>query len=108
MLVVELRKNGSTYQVRAGTLNDKNKWMYTSWMALTSGWQAITVDWRAAAAAGANNGSLSLKVGNTTVSLTRLDNDTMRVDLTALGAVSGIDSATRGTYYFDVFESRVR
>jgi hypothetical protein len=38
--------------------------------------------------------------------LTGVDNDQQRVDWIALGAVSGIDSKTRGTYYFDGFESR--
>ena len=37
---------------------------------------------------------------------TNLVNDTRRVDYVNLGAVSGIDTATRGTYYFDLFESR--
>ena len=37
--------------------------------------------------------------------LTGVDNDTRRIDRSQLGAVSGIDSGTRGTYYFDAFES---
>jgi hypothetical protein len=35
-----------------------------------------------------------------------VDNDTRRIDQARLGAVSGIDTGTRGTYYFDAFESR--
>ncbi len=105
MLVGELRKNGSGYQVRAGTLTDNNLWAYTSWVNLTSGWQPIVVDWRAATSVGANNGTLSLTVGTgTPVSVTGLDNDTQKVDAVALGAVSGIDIGTRGTYYFDAFK----
>ena len=38
--------------------------------------------------------------------VTGIDNDTMVVDRVRLGAVSGVDSGTRGTYYFDAFESR--
>ncbi len=34
------------------------------------------------------------------------DNDTRRIDRVRLGAVAGIDTGTRGTYYFDAFESR--
>jgi hypothetical protein len=39
-------------------------------------------------------------------SLPGIDNDTLRMDLVRLGAVAAIDSTTRGTYYFDAFESR--
>jgi hypothetical protein len=37
---------------------------------------------------------------------TALDNDTRRVDMVRLGGVAGIDTGTRGTEYFDDFESR--
>ena len=36
--------------------------------------------------------------------LTGVDNDTRRIDQVRLGAVSGMDSGTRGTYFFDAFE----
>ena len=39
-------------------------------------------------------------------SLSGVDNDTRRIDHVALGAVSGIDAGTLGTYYLDAFESR--
>jgi len=35
-----------------------------------------------------------------------MDSDTRRIDLVMLGAVTGIDTGTRGIAYFDVFESR--
>ena len=34
-----------------------------------------------------------------------MDSDTRRIDLVMLGAVTGIDTGTRGIAYFDVFES---
>ena len=37
---------------------------------------------------------------------TNIDNDTRKVDYVQWGAVSGVDSGTRGTYYFDDFVSR--
>jgi hypothetical protein len=107
ILAVEFRRNGSSYQVRAGLLNDRSKWSYTAWSTISSGWNAIEFDWRAATAAGANNGGLTLWLNGTQVAnLTGVDNDLQKVDWITLGAVSGIDSATRGTYYFDAFESR--
>jgi len=65
------------------------------------------MDWIAATAAGANNGSLTLKLDGLQVgSLVGFDNDTRVVDFARLGAVSGIDVSTRGTYYLDAFDSR--
>ena len=39
-------------------------------------------------------------------SLSGVDNDTRRIDRARLGALTGIDTGTSGTYYFDDFESR--
>ena len=36
--------------------------------------------------------------------LSGVDNDTWRIDRARLGALTGIDTGTRGTYYFDAFE----
>jgi hypothetical protein len=60
-----------------------------------------------ASAAGANNGSLTLWVdGTQQAELAGIDNDSRRIDRVELGAQSGIDSPTRGAYFFDAFESR--
>jgi uncharacterized repeat protein (TIGR02543 family) len=106
-LVIELRKNGKSFQIRSGLPNDRSKWSYTAWSTLPTGWSAIELDWRAATAAGANNGGLTLWLNGAQVAnLTGVDNDLQKVDWVALGAVNAIDSGTRGTYYFDEFESR--
>ena len=61
----------------------------------------------AATAAGANNGGATLWIDSVQqAGLTSVDNDTRRIDHVALGAVSGIDAGTLGTYYIDAFESR--
>jgi hypothetical protein len=58
-------------------------------------------------AVGANNGGLTFWIdGVQQANLTGVDNDARRVDSNQLGVVSGIDTGTRGTYYFDAFESR--
>jgi len=107
-LVIELRKNGNSFQVRAGLLLDaRGKWSYSGWSTLSNSWTSIEFDWRAATSLGANNGGLTLWLNGTQVAnLTGIDNDQQKVDWVTLGAVSGIDSGTRGTYYFDEFESR--
>jgi hypothetical protein len=106
VITIQLRFSGNAYQVRAGLLNDRNKWTYTSWVALTSDWQSIEFDWLASTAPNANNGSLTLSVNGAQVaSITGTDNDTLSIEWVGLGAVDGIDTTTRGTYYFDAFES---
>jgi hypothetical protein len=108
-LVIELRRNGSSFQVRAGLLLDRNRWSYTGWSTLANGWNSIELYWRAATAAGANNGGITLWLNNPatpTANLTGSDNDLQKVDWVALGAVDLIDNGTRGRYYFDEFESR--
>jgi hypothetical protein len=67
----------------------------------------IELDWRASSAAKMNDGFLTFWVdGVQLANLARVDNDTRRIDEVRLGAVAGVDSGTRGTYYFDTFESR--
>ncbi len=44
--------------------------------------------------------------GAQTGAMSAIDNDTRRIESVGLGAVSGIDTGTRGTYYFDAFVSQ--
>jgi hypothetical protein len=67
----------------------------------------IEVDWQAATAPGANNGRLDLWINEVEVAnLTGIDNDTRRIDRARLGPLAGLDTGTRGNYFFDAFESR--
>jgi hypothetical protein len=107
VLRVEFRRSSGTYQLRARLLNDGSTWVDTNWFTISDASHFIELDWRAAAAAGANNGGMTLWIdGTQQADLTGVDNDTRRIDRARLGAVIGIDSGTRGTYYFDAFESR--
>ena len=104
---VELRPSSGAYQLRVKVLNDGATFISTSWFTITDVSHFIEVDWRAATSAGANNGGLTLWIdGVQQGDLTGVDNDTLRVDRARLGALSGIDAGTSGTYYFDAFESR--
>ena len=107
VLRIEIRRSSGTYQVRAALRNDKSSWSSTSWFTVNDAPHYVEIDWRAATAAGANNGSLTFWIdGVQRANLTGVDNDTRRIDRIRLGAVSGLDSGTVGTYYFDAFESR--
>jgi len=103
---VEFRFSGGSYQLRAQLLNDSATWVVSSWFTISDAPHSIQVDWRAATAAGANDGGLALWIdGAQQANLTGVDNDTWRIAKVHLGAVSGIDTGTRGTEYFDAFES---
>jgi RHS repeat-associated protein/CSLREA domain-containing protein len=107
VLRMEVRNSSGAYQLRGGLLTDGSVWTNTNWFTITDASHSMEVDWRAASAAGANDGALTLWIdGNQLADLTGVDNDTWRIDRDRLGAISGVDTGTRGTYYLDAFESR--
>lgn len=107
VLRVEFGFSAAGYQLRTAFLNDGTTWTENDWFPLTDTPHSIEFDWRAATGEGANNGALTVWIdGVQQADLTGIDNDTRRIDRIWLGAVAGIDAGTRGTYYFDAFESR--
>ncbi len=107
VLRVEFRWFSGAYQIRTSLMDDGTTFMSTNWFTISDAPHPIEVDWRAATAAGANNGGLTLWIdGVQQQDLTGIDNDTRRIDRARLGALTGIDAGTRGAYYFDAFESR--
>lgn len=107
VLRTEFRLSQGKYQVRAGTLDDGSTWKSSSWFTISDASHAIELDWQAATAAAANNGVLTLWIdGMLQTNVLSIDNDTRRIDAVRLGPSNGIDSGTRGTYYFDDFVSR--
>jgi hypothetical protein len=107
VLRVEFRRSAGVYQLRAALRNNGATWTNGSWFTISDAPHFIELDWRAATAAGANDGGLTIWIDDLQqADLTGIDNDTRRIDSIQLGAISGIDNATRGTYYFDAFEAR--
>jgi len=107
ILRVEFRNFSGVYQVRGRLINDGTSWTNSSWFTISDATHYIEVDWRAATAVGANNGGLTLWIdGAQQANLTTVDNDTRRIDSVRLGAITGVDTGTLGTYFFDAFESR--
>jgi hypothetical protein len=105
-LQLALRFQFTGYEVRARLANDAKTWISTSWLPLSDAPHALALDWRASTAAGANNGGLMFWIDAVQhADLTGVDNATRRIDQVRLGAVSSIDNGTRGTYFFDAFES---
>ena len=108
MFRVEFRFN-KKYEIRVALVNDKAVWKNSKWIAISDAVHFFELDWSAATAVGANNGYLKLWVdGVLKQNLTKVDNDTRRLDRINLGAVEAIDKGTRGNYFFDEFVSRRR
>jgi PKD repeat protein len=101
------RKESGLYKVQAWTLLDSGAWRATTNYAISDAAHYLELEWQAATGAGADDGALTLWIdGVEQQTLSGLDNDTRRMERVQLGAVDGIDTTTRGTYYFDAFESR--
>ena len=107
---IQLQKTATSYQIRSGLLNDAGTWTDTSWYNVPNAWSAVEIQYQAFA----NSGSLTLWLDDPSTSsgqavqkqsLTFIDNDTRTVTEVRLGA-QGIETGTRGTVYFDDFESR--
>jgi hypothetical protein len=107
VLRVELRNSKGNYQLRAAARNNSNGWTNSTWTTIGDAPHFVELDWRAASIAGANDGNLAFWIdGVQLASLSGIANDTRRIDSVQMGAVAEIDAGTRGTYYFDAFESR--
>jgi hypothetical protein len=107
VLRVELRNSKGNYQLRTAARNDSNGWASSAWTIISDAPHFIELDWRAASITGANDGTLVFWIDGVQVaSLSGIDSDTRRMDSVQIGAVAEIDAGTRGTYYFDAFESR--
>jgi hypothetical protein len=107
VLRVEFRQSSGLYQIRTGAFQNDSSWFYSDWYTISNGPHSIELDWIAAITSGPSNGSLTLWIdGIGKVTLAGVDNSGKRIDRIRLGALTGIDAGTRGTYYFDAFESR--
>jgi hypothetical protein len=104
---VEFGWSGTGYQVRAGLSNNNPSWTDTTWFNISNAAHFIEIDWRSASGPGATDGGLTFWIdGVQSADLTGINNDTRRIETMLLGAVAGIDTGTRGTEFFDVFDSR--
>jgi hypothetical protein len=95
------------YQLDIAMINDAGVWTSSTYTNLSDATHFIEIEWLAASGVGANDGLMKLWIdGSQALSLSGMDTDARRVDAIRLGAVQGIDTGTRGTTFFDEFESR--
>ncbi|MCJ7513447.1 MAG: right-handed parallel beta-helix repeat-containing protein, partial [Anaerolineales bacterium] len=103
---IELRSYQGEYQIRGYAPWDSGGAYSTPWFRIYDDVHLIEAIWQASSAEGAMDGALALWLdGELAASGSGIDNDTRRVDKVDLGAVTGLDSGTSGTYYFDAFAS---
>jgi hypothetical protein len=106
VLRLELLYSSGTYNLRGSVSDNSTTFTNTNSFVVSDAPHKIELDWRAASASGANDGRLTIWMdGVQQVSLTNINNNLRRIDRVRLGPVAGIDTGTRGTYYFDAFES---
>jgi VCBS repeat-containing protein len=104
---LEFRYYSGSYQLRGWVREDNGVGKSSSWFNISDDRHQIEMYWMASTGVGANNGYMRLWVdGVQKAELTGLDNETHRIDRVRLGPIYGIDVGTRGTYYFDAFDSR--
>lgn len=105
-LRLQFRKAESGYQLRAGARQDDMTWVNTQWAPITDQSHEVEVEWDASEGGAVTDGQVTLSIDSVLVDdVVGIDNATFRIDRIRLGAVSGIDSTTRGVYFFDFFES---
>lgn len=99
--------SSSGYRIRTQMYNDAGTVLNGSWVNISDGSHSIEVYWKAATAAGANDGFITLWIdGTVSGSQTLVDNDTKRIGEARFGAVANLDPGTSGTFYLDDFVSR--
>lgn len=104
---LDFRFRNGAYGIRVGQRTDGGSYGYSSWQTISDAPHTIEFDWQAATAAGANDGYLTLWIDNVlTQTIGGIDNDTLRIEQVRLGPLSGLDSATSGTEFFDNFVSQ--
>lgn len=103
---VNLLFSGGNYQILISLTKDSGGVSLSGMIPISDMPHQIVLDWRAATSPGGNNGGLTLWAdGVQRANLTGVDNDTLRIESVRLGSVGGIDTGTRGVYYFDAIES---
>src|SRR4030095_1214848 len=103
---VDFQYLNGNYQLRLRQQDDNQLTISTSWFTISDAPHYVELDWWAASGVGANNGGATFWIdGVQKGSLSGLDNDTRRIQRVRVGAASGVDAGTIGTYYIDSFES---
>jgi len=103
---VEFRSFQGDYQVRGVSPLREGPAFTSPWVTITDRVHFLEVGWRAAPSPDVADGAFLFWVdGVLSASDEALNNQPFRIDTVRMGAVSGVDSGTRGAVFFDAFTS---
>jgi len=108
IMSIELKRQAGLYYVRGSVRPDGGGLISTPFVPIAGNTiHTVEFDFRRSTAPGANNGSLTFWVDDTSspLTLSGIDNDTAGFDFARLGLMSPKPGAN-GAYYLDEFESR--
>lgn len=99
--------NSGQYQLQGQTLLNSGSYSSTAWFTISNAAHYIEFSWVAGSTATSTDGSTQWWIdGSLKATQSGLANGSYRINDAYLGPQLGIDSGTRGTEYFDAFESR--
>jgi hypothetical protein len=104
--MLRLRRSSGQYQVQASVRDNSGAWISTAWYILSNSSHYFELDWKAATSSTKSDGYLRLWINGINRTTLTLANSNWRINRERLGAVDAIKNGTRGTIYFDAFESR--
>ncbi|MEK6223206.1 MAG: hypothetical protein N2D54_13255, partial [Chloroflexota bacterium] len=105
---LEVRKNGTNFQIRAGIRNDSGNWKYTNWILLPKNVTRIEIDWKAAKNAVFNNGYIKLFIdGELKRTKNKINNDKIKITGVRLGITKPLGTSVNaaGVIFLDSFAS---
>jgi hypothetical protein len=106
LAMLEIRRDGPLMQMRAIARQDDGSQRATTWSTFDQNGHAILLEWQAASEPGTTDGWLRYSIDQFyPTELTGLSTGNQRVERSLLGAVTGVDSGTRGAIFFDEFVS---
>lgn len=104
-IFIGLRKVASGGEIKLFVRRDNNTWTGSPWISYPlNAFHDVEFEWWASS--GANDGGFRFWIDGVKVSEgNNVDNDTLRIDVTNLGVVAGVDAGTTGDFLFDDFTS---
>ena len=106
LITVVLKRQLGAYSVEVRVRRNDGTRADTGFFPISDGPHFIEFDWQRATGPGAGDGSLQMWIdGGSVATLSGIDNDTVPIDQTRMGALS-VKTGAAGTLYYDQFESR--
>jgi len=100
--IVELVKDGAAYELVVTARNDAGGDVALADVPIVDGSNLVRIEWVAATGVGNNDGIIEIFLGSVSQETdTTVDSDTHNITSIKIGAISGLDAGTSGTFYID-------